>query len=152
MRASVILLCATGIVGGCTTNTTSTEEDLTSKSTLGLCRILSAHSDQEYRQRAAHLLVRRSASVEKCQKLISSDNTIAASIAVAGAATAADVAAHNGYGGYAPPAYGVAWDQFYNEYHQLIWRCRDRATGRFVYDYSCSGLPMHDGTWPGWSA
>ncbi|TPJ52407.1 hypothetical protein [Mesorhizobium sp. B2-6-4] len=71
-----------------------------------------------------------------------------------GAAVA--VAANNGYGGgyYRPPptVYGVAWDQFYDQFYNLTWRCRDKATGRFVDDYYCNGMPMFDSAWPGWSA
>lgn len=73
--------------------------------------------------------------------------------AVGGAAAAA--AANNGGGGYyvpRPQAYGVAWDQFYGPNYNLFWRCRDMATGQFVYDYYCAGMPMIDNTWPGWSA
>ena len=91
--------------------------------------------------------------MDKCQRLISSDNSTANTIAIAGAATAAGIAAANsgygGGGGYYSGGYGVAWDQFYNQNYQLIWRCRDRATGQFVYDYQCGGQAMVDNTWPG---
>ncbi|RWK92114.1 MAG: hypothetical protein EOR52_03075 [Mesorhizobium sp.] len=80
---------------------------------------------------------------------------MATGIAVAGVAAAAGAAAKNGGGGYyspPPQGYGVAWDQFYGANYSVIWRCRDRATGRFVDDYYCAGTPMIDTTWPGWSA
>lgn len=55
------------------------------------------------------------------------------------------LAANSGYGGgyYRPPrtAYGVAWDQFYEQNYALMWRCRDKATGRFVDDFYCNGSP-----------
>ncbi|MET2828906.1 hypothetical protein [Mesorhizobium shangrilense] len=91
-------------------------------------------------------------------RLIQTDNAVATGIAVAGVAAAAGAAANNGYGGGGyyrpppPPAYGVAWDQFYGQNYRLIWRCRDRATGRFVDDFYCNGMPMIDTAWPGWSA
>jgi hypothetical protein len=153
MRATSILIGAAICATGCTTNTSNINSDPRSESTLTLCRTLASSADQEYRNRVVQVLVRRGATVEKCQRLISTDNAVVTGIAVAGVAAAAGAAAHNGYGGGGyPRPYGVAWDQFYNENYQLIWRCRDKATGRFVYDYYCNGLPMIDTTWPGWSA
>lgn len=155
MKTSAFLLCAAVSLGGCTTNSSNVHKDPTGESTLNLCRILATNPDQAYRTEVAKLLVRRGASAEKCTKLVTADNDVATAIAIGGAAAAAGaMAANNGYGGggYYPQNYGVAWDQFYNQYYQLIWRCRDRATGRFVYDSHCSSKPMNDFTWPGWSA
>lgn len=148
-----VLLIVIVAVGGCTTSM-NPQTDLTNKSTLSLCRALTTNADEEYRQQVVKLLIRRGATVEKCQKMISSDNSMAASIAIAGAAVAAGAAANSGGGGYYPSDgyYGVAWDQFYDEHYNLTWRCRDKSTGRFVYDAQCSGLPVTDTTWPGWSA
>lgn len=156
MRKLSIALGAALCVGGCTTNTTPVSTNLGSESTLKLCRMILTSSDQAFRLKVAELLVKRGANAEKCQRLVASDNSMATGIAISGAAVAAGaVAANNGgYGGYYPSsgAYGVAWDQFYNQYGQPVWQCRDRATGRFVYDYHCAGKPMVDSTWPGWRA
>lgn len=154
MRTSALLVGAAAVVlGGCSTNSTYAYKDLNNEGTHTLCRELATHPDQAYRAEVAKHLVKRGATVEKCNRLIAADNSIAASIAVAGAAVAVGAAANSG-GGYYPssPAYGVAWDQFYNEYGQVMWRCRDRSNGRFVYDTYCGGLPMVDSTWPGWRA
>ena len=43
---------------------------------------------------------------------------------------------------------GYAWDQFYDEHYNLIWRCRDKSNGEFAYDSHCSGLTKSDSTWP----
>jgi hypothetical protein len=155
MRATSLLVSTLICISGCTTSTTRPSySDPRAESTLILCRRLANSADQQYRNQIAQVLVRRGATVEKCLRLINSDNSIAAGIAVAGVAVAAGAAASNSGGGYysGTGSYGVAWDQFYNEYYQLIWRCRDRATGQFVYDYNCSGKSMVDTTWPGWSA
>lgn len=156
MKAAAFLTSAAIVIGGCTTSSTKPSADPRGLSTLHLCRTLATHTDQDYRRQVAELLVRRGATVEKCQRLISSDNSIAASIAVTGAAVAVGVAAAQGGGGggYYPGAgsYGVAWDQFYNEHYMLTWRCRDKTTGRFVDDSYCGGKLMVDNTWPGWSA
>ncbi|MES0190135.1 hypothetical protein [Mesorhizobium sp. C264A] len=91
-------------------------------------------------------------------RLVQADNAVATGIAVAAVGgVAIGVAANNGGGGYyvpppRPQAYGVAWDQFYGPNYSVIWRCRDRSTGRFVDDGYCLGMPMIDSAWPGWSA
>ena len=103
--------------------------DPTSQSTLNLCRTLANGADQQYRKQVAALLVRRGATVEKYLRLIQNDNSMAAGIAVAGLAAGA-AAANNG-GGYYPSGGSLQYrlDQFYNEFYQTIWRCRERASG-----------------------
>ncbi|TPM31472.1 hypothetical protein [Mesorhizobium sp. B2-3-4] len=157
MKKSQVVVCTTLILTGCSTSPVVSDADLTAMNTVALCHVLATSTDEQYRTRVAALLVRRGATADKCMRLVQADNAVATGIAVAavgGAAVA--VAANNGYGGgyYRPPptVYGVAWDQFYGQNYVLIWRCRDRATGRFVDDYYCAGAPMIDSTWPGWSA
>ena len=157
MKAASLVACVTLMAAGCTsTSSTYSMRDPHDESTLKLCRIWASTTDQSYRNRVGQILVKRGASVDKCQRLISSDNSTATTIAVAGAATAAGIAAassgYGGGGGYYSGGYGVAWDQFYNQNYQLSWRCRDKATGQFVYDYQCGGQAMVDTTWPGWRA
>jgi hypothetical protein len=143
------------LLAGCSTSPVVSDSDLTAMNTVALCHALASSTDEQYRSRVATLLTRRGATAEKCMRLVQADNAVATGIAVAavgGAAVA--VAANNGGGGYyrpPPTAYGVAWDQFYGQNYALMWRCRDRATGRFVDDYYCAGSPMIDTTWPGWS-
>lgn len=151
MNPAPFFLIAALSLTGCTTAPANV--NLTDQDTRTLCRMVFETTDPARREQIASLIVRRGASAERCQSLVAADNAIMTGIVVAGAAAAAGAAANSGYGGgYAPSAYGVAWDQFYNEYYQTIWRCRDRATGRFVEDYRCAGKPMVDSTWPGWSA
>lgn len=158
MKKLQVLVSAALCLAGCSTNTHVSDSDLTAMNTVALCHALASSTDEQYRGRVAALLVRRGATADKCMRLVQADNAVATGIAVAavgGAAVA--VAANNGYGGggyYRPPptAYGVAWDQFYGQNYALMWRCRDKATGRFVDDFYCNGAPMIDSTWPGWSA
>ena len=88
--------------------------------------------------------------------LPSSGGSTANTPIVATAAAAGGIAAANSTNGgaeeYYSGGYGVAWDQFYDQNYQLIWSCRDKATGQFVYDYQCGGQAMVDTTWPGWRA
>ena len=155
MRSEVIFACVALCVSGCSTNSTIPVQNFRTQNTTALCQAWVNNPDQLYRTEVAKVLVSRGASPEKCYRLVAADNAIVTGIAVAAVGTAVGVAAANGGygGGYYPSAgaYGVAWDQFYNQYRQPIWRCRDRATGQFADDYRCAGMPMHDGTWPGWS-
>ena len=156
MKKLQVLASAVLLLAGCSTSPVVSDSDLTAMNTVALCHVLASSTDEQYRSRVAALLVRRGATADKCMRLVQADNAVATGIAVAavgGAAVA--VAANNGGGGYyrpPPTAYGVAWDQFYGQNYALMWRCRDRATGRFVDDYYCAGTPMIDSTWPGWSA
>lgn len=154
MKSSSVLFGVALLAAGCTA---PAKKELTTESTLGLCRIVVESKDQDYQKKAFALLTKRGANADKCVRLIQADNSVATGIAISGAAvaTGAIIANNGGYGGgyYAQPsAYGVAWDQFYNHNYQLIWRCRDKATGRFVDDYYCASQPKIDATWPGWSA
>src|SRR5690606_33086367 len=133
MSLRLNLLVAVALLAGCASSSTTMQRDLTGESTNTLCREWSSNTDATQRQAAANLLVRRGATVEKCQRLMATDRAVMTGIAVAGVAAAAGAAAHNGYGGGYSPSYGVAWDQFYGPYG-MMWRCRDRATGRFVDD------------------
>lgn len=153
MNATNKILCTALLLTGCSTTNQPPSETLTNYDTRTLCRMVFEANEPARREQIASLIVRRGANAERCRSLIAADNAIMTGIAVAGAAAAVGAAAaNNGYGGYTPSAYGVAWDQFYDENYRLTWRCRDRATGRFVNDYSCSGKPMVDSAWPGWRA
>ncbi|MER8961109.1 hypothetical protein [Mesorhizobium sp. M0701] len=159
MKIGALIASAALCVSGCSTGAVVSDSDLTAMNTVALCHVLASSTDEQYRSRVSALLVRRRATAEKCTRLVQTDNAVATGIAVAAVGGAAvGVAANNGYGGgtyYRPPPpqiYGVAWDQFYGQNYSVIWRCRDRSTGRFVDDYYCAGLPMVDSAWPGWSA
>lgn len=153
MKTLLSALALTLLASACTTTAAYDVASLPNKDTGDLCRIVAENPDQNFRRAAAELLVKRGTTVERCRRLIQSDKAmLAAAVAVGGAALAAGAASSGG--GYYPSygSYGVAWDQFYNEYYQLIWRCRDRSNGQFVPDTYCSGQAMVDSTWPGWSA
>lgn len=45
--------------------------------------------------------------------------------------------------------YDWAWDQFYNEYGVLVWRCRGVQTGQFAVNSNCAYDLMTDYRWPG---
>ncbi|WP_376702517.1 hypothetical protein RQ479_21230 [Mesorhizobium sp. ISC25] len=156
MKKSSLFVSAVLSISGCSTRPAVSDGDLTAMNTVTLCHVLVSSTDEQYRSRVAALLVRRGATAEKCVRLVQADNAVATGIAVAAVGGAAVGVAANGYGGGGyyrpPPVYGVAWDQFYGQNYSVIWRCRDRSTGRFVDDGYCAGMPMVDSAWPGWSA
>jgi hypothetical protein len=156
MKIIALVGSAALCISGCSTSPVVSDSDLTAMNTVALCHVLASSTDEQYRNRVAVLLVRRGATAEKCFRLVQADNAVATGIAVAAVGGAAvGVAANNGGGGYYAPRpllYGVAWDQFYGQNYSVIWRCRDRSTGRFVDDGYCAGMPMVDSAWPGWSA
>lgn len=99
---------------------------------------------------------RRNLSTYRCQTLIDeANNKIAAGIMLgilaigAGAAAANSSGYGNSYSNSYSGSYGYAWDQFYDGYGNLTWRCRDKSNGQFANDYSCSSAWKNDSTWPG---
>jgi hypothetical protein len=88
----------------------------------------------------------------QCKSIVERQNTAIAAAAVVGVAVAACASSsscRDGFGGSGSYGYSpVAWDQFYNEYSQLIWRCRETNTGRFADDYRCATKPKIDSRWP----
>jgi len=41
------------------------------------------------------------------------------------------------------------WDAFYDQYRNLVWRCREINSGRFATSSKCSGIRKDDDRWPG---
>ena len=75
-------------------------------------------------------------------------------LTILGVAATAALAASGGGGGYtgnsyyAPTDYDWAWDQYYNQYRQLVWSCRGKQTGQFADLSRCQYKPANDLTWP----
>ena len=90
----------------------------------------------------------------QCSKVIS-DNELAILGGVLIAAAVVAAASEAG-GAAAPPNtssqisdYDWDWDQFYNEYGVLVWRCRGVQSGRFAENTNCTYDSMTDYRWPG---
>lgn len=49
---------------------------------------------------------------------------------------------------YTSQDYDWAWDEFYNEYRQLVWACRGKQTGQFAPEEKCMFKMRIDNTWP----
>lgn len=92
---------------------------------------------------------RRGLTGQDCRALINEQNVGIGVAAILGAAIIA-ASRGGGGGGYNPAAYDTEWDwdQFYNEYRQLVWACRGVQTGQFAEAYRCSGKWQTDARWP----
>ena len=78
--------------------------------------------------------------------------TLLGVLGAAAAVAAAREVGKAGGGGYSPATttvdYDWAWDQFRNEYGQLVWACRGKQTGQFALNERCQFKPANDFTWP----
>lgn len=148
MRQTLALVIIVSLATGCATGSKSFYANPSKPDTTSLCRAYFETKDSNYQFDLIDELERRGLDHEKCRKRVNLQNAVvitAAAVAVGAAA----VAVSRSGGGYASPAYhGAAWDGFRNQYGAWIWRCRDRATGQFVYNYRCNGIPVNDNTWP----
>jgi len=69
-------------------------------------------------------------------------------LAVVGTVAVVNAYAENGGGLGGGGDYSWAWDQFYDQYYNLVWRCRGMQTGQFANDYQCASKIKSDFTWP----
>ena len=77
-------------------------------------------------------------------------SAVGTAFAVLGAvAIVAAAAGGGGGGGGGYVESGSDWDQFYNQYGQLVWACRDIQSGRFTEKSNCAGKLQVDNRWPG---
>ncbi|MER9301067.1 hypothetical protein NKI38_32120 [Mesorhizobium sp. M0621] len=141
------------VSASCTTSQQALTKNPNAVSASALCRTLASTKDGKFQQDLYAELVRRSMTIDQCTDMIRKQNqAIAAGIAIAAIGAAVAVCSNNdcGGGGYARPNYyeGADWDEFYDPYPQLVWACRNIATGQFV-DYSnCYGKAQTDWRWP----
>lgn len=141
------------VFASCTTSHQALNKNPASVSTSALCRSLTSTKDVAFQQSLYVELTRRSVSPSQCVEMVTKQNqAIVAGLAVAALGAAVAVCANNdcgGGGGYTPNYdRGADWDQFYNQYGQLVWACREIGTGQFTYEYNCSGKIQSDWRWP----
>jgi hypothetical protein len=158
MRKLVALLTIAAITAGCTTSSESFYKDRSKGDKTSLCRAYLKASTEAFRQDIGNELARRGVFPTECQTIVQKQNTaIAAGVALAvvgAVAVACASSSCGGGGGYSRPnaysgGYGADWDQFYNQYGQLVWACRDISSGQFTYQSECYGMAQTDYRWPG---
>lgn len=147
-------LCAM-LLCGCAVSSATFYKSRSTVSDLQLCRTVNssaAKAEPQFRQDVARELVARGYTRELCQQLIDQENAkIASALGAAATVAASSYAAGSGYNsGYnpVPTDYSWEWDEFYNEYYQLIWRCRGVQTGQFAEDSRCQWKSKTDWKWP----
>ena len=160
MRRLIALLTIAAIATGCTTSSESFYKDRSKGDKTSLCRAYLKASSETFRQDLGNELARRGIFPTECQTIVQKQNTaiaVGAALAVVGAVAVACANSSSGCGGggYSRPnsySEGADWDQFYNQYGQLIWACRDIGSGQFTYQSECYGLAQTDFRWPSKSA
>ena len=148
------VLC-TVFLFGCSTITSPEifKEKKASLSDSELCRTLIKASDTGNTILYSDALTEtfdRGLTYAKCKDRVTAQNNLIA--AITAGTIAGIVASSNNGSGYVPPTtpqdFQWAWDEFYNEYRQLVWRCRGMQTGQFAPDDKCMLKMKLDNTWP----
>ena len=149
-RGFVYFFAVTLLVGCATTKEGFYANRAGAKDT-NLCR---AHKkaktgeDAQFTRDVGRELARRGINEEKCTQLIrTQDLGIVGGIIIG--IGAAVLMKSGGGGGNAYSGGGTDWDQFYDQYGNLTWRCREVNTGQFAYDYQCANKVKSDWRWPG---
>lgn len=79
----------------------------------------------------------------------STEQNVAIGLGVLFGAALIHSARHGGGGGYSAPTDSEwDWDQYYNQYRQLVWSCRGVQTGEFADNSKCYGKYQTDSRWP----
>src|SRR5690606_21767936 len=105
--------------------------------------------DYQFKISLKRELESRGYSLLDCKKIMDDRHSAIAIGAILGAALIAVSQSGGGGSGYAPVSdYDYAWDQYYNQYGQLVWACRGKQTGQFSYLENCRYKPANDYTWP----
>lgn len=157
MNKTSAMLVAGLLLSSCATTEEQFYANYSEQTVGSLCRALQQTQNPAFRADLLSEISRRGRTENDCRKRVATENAAIVGLALVGTAVAIGVAANNGafdgYGGgggsYAPARpYGVAWDQFYDRYGMLTWRCRDKSSGEFTYDTNCGYLAKSDHTWP----
>jgi hypothetical protein len=158
----VIAVIATLIVtAGCAVSSERFYSQRDSLGAVSLCRTyksaIQRGEPQLARDVEAELRMRLTTEVSQCNEIISESNAAAVVGVIAAAVLVAAVAEGGGSSGSSNTTasssdYDWDWDQFYNEYGTLIWRCRGIQTGQFAEDTKCVSDLKTDLRWRSKSA
>lgn len=150
---SAICITASLALVACSTSPQTFYADSSRVSDTSLCRTYSETEDPNFKADTRTELDQRGISDRECDQLIVAQNiAIGVTAAVAVGVTAAALCNNGGCsggGGGGGGSYQYAdWDQFFDQYRILIWRCREVATGRFTEDENCQFYAKIDDRWP----
>lgn len=116
-----------------------------------ICKSWKSTEDIAFKLSLKAELESRGKSLFDCQRIMDERHNAIAIGAILGAALIAISQSGGGGSGSAPSYatdYDYAWDQFRNEYGQLVWACRGKQTGQFAYKEKCQYKSVNDYTWP----
>jgi len=144
-------ICSAFILVGCAASPKKFYKNPSAVETTSLCRAYLSTRDPKFQSDTLAEINRRGLGTQQCVDAVNQqDAAIAAGLAVGLAGAAAAACANNGgcANSYSAPSYGADWDLFRNQYGQLVWACRDIASGQFTYAQYCHGKPQVDARWP----
>jgi hypothetical protein len=141
-------------LSGCAVSPTSFRNNPSAHSDATVCRALrgnQARADPTFAYDLTQELGRRGIPFNSCDSLIAKqDATIGIGVLLGAALIAVAASKGGGGGGYNTAQYDTEWDwdQFYNQYRQLVWACHGVQTGQFAEAYHCAGKYQTDYRWP----
>lgn len=138
---------------GCASTPTSFYKNRAAVGNTALCKTVrsgNAAKDPAFRGDVIAELERRGLTPNECDRLIRKQQAAIAAAILAGAvvAIAAEGGGGGGGGGSYVADYQWEWDEFYDQYGNLIWRCRGVQTGQFAEDSRCGYKVKSDWKWP----
>lgn len=148
VAAMVVAVCS----AGCKTTPDNFYANRAAEDETSLCRAYLKTNNFTFQRDLATKLLQRGIDPAACKGMVRSQDAalalgiLAVGVTTVAAASAANSGASNSWGG-SGTAY-ADWDEFYNEYGQLTWRCREIWTGQFTEDQHCRYLPLLDDRWP----
>lgn len=153
-RGVVTLSVVTLAASGCAVSQKNLRDNPSAYGDAAICRALQgrdAQADRTFSFELRRELAKRNIGEYSCDEIIQKQNAVAGVAVLLGAAIA--IAASRGGGGASSYSSGQVdyswdWDQFYNQYRQLVWACRGVQTGQFAESHRCIGKYQTDYRWP----
>lgn len=146
-RLRVVLIATLIAVTGCAVTPQQFSQRKNTMSDTDVCRAATAArqtKDDSYIAMVNQEGERRALTVEKCKTLIAEsdkNNAIAAVALVGMAAVALASSQDNGAAPVNKKNEEYAWARAYNNKRQLVWVCKEVATGKLEEPEDCKGLP-----------
>ena len=145
-------ILSTFVLTGCSASPKKFYKNPSAVQTTSLCRAYLSTRDSKFQSDTLAEINRRGLGAQQCVDAVNKqDAAIAAGIALGVAGAAAAACANNGgcANSYSAPYLGAEWDLQHNQYGQLVWVCRDVASGQYTYNDYCQGKLQVDTKWPG---
>lgn len=140
------------VLAGCAASPNKFYQNPSSVGTSSLCRAYLSTRDPKFQSDTLVEINRRGLGSQQCVDMVNNqDAAIAAGLVLGLAGAAAATCANSGgcANSYSAPSLGADWDLQHNQYGQLVWACRDVASGQYTYTEYCQGKLQADTKWPG---